>query len=252
MPSKTILLIRGLAREKRHWYGFDEQVQNTFPNDKVVCIDIPGAGKYNKINAPVSIPKIQNFIRKEFLKENSTEELHIVAISLGGMIALNWASSFPVEPQSLVLMNSSVASISPIHHRLKPAAIKLILKIVLQTNSYSRERKIADLVSNLTSQKKDEIAQVFSEYAMNTPITLENAMRQITAAIKFKPNFATIKCKGLILTSKNDNMVDNKCSYAIHKKLHWPLKTHPIAGHDLSLDDPDWVCHQLKNFYSVL
>jgi hypothetical protein len=43
------------------------------------------------------------------------------------------------------------------------------------------------------------------------------------------------------MNSLGDRMVDPACTQAIAREWNVTPKTHPWAGHDLPLDDPEWV-----------
>ncbi len=45
----------------------------------------------------------------------------------------------------------------------------------------------------------------------------------------------------LVLFSEKDRMVSSACSKAIISKWKTDWAAHPTAGHELTLDDADWV-----------
>ena len=61
----TWILLRGLAREKRHWGDFLEQFRSAFPNDKILALDLPGAGEFFKETSPRTVEGMFNFVRGE-------------------------------------------------------------------------------------------------------------------------------------------------------------------------------------------
>jgi pimeloyl-ACP methyl ester carboxylesterase len=52
----------------------------------------------------------------------------------------------------------------------------------------------------------------------------------------------------LILSSRQDGLVHVNCSLAIASRWKCPLQLHPTAGHDLVLDDPDWVIKEVQRW----
>ena len=48
----------------------------------------------------------------------------------------------------------------------------------------------------------------------------------------------------LLLTSARDALVDTRCTLAMGHAWRCEVRSHPFAGHDLPLDDPDWVIAQ--------
>ena len=45
----------------------------------------------------------------------------------------------------------------------------------------------------------------------------------------------------LLLASRNDGLVDVRCSRGLAAAWKVPLVEHASAGHDIPLDDPEWV-----------
>ncbi len=59
-----------------------------------------------------------------------------------------------------------------------------------------------------------------------------------------------MKADGLILGSKEDQLVSVQCSAALAHAYKWPIETHSWAGHDLVLDDPEWALERIKKHLS--
>jgi pimeloyl-ACP methyl ester carboxylesterase len=78
---------------------------------------------------------------------------------------------------------------------------------------------------------------------------LQNVLRQLIAALGASVSPQTLhKIPFLILGSEKDRLVDPQCSRDAAKALLAQLVMHPSAGHDLPLDDPDWVIEQIRNW----
>lgn len=54
----------------------------------------------------------------------------------------------------------------------------------------------------------------------------------------------------LLLAGAQDHLVHPDCSAQVARAWGAPLSLHPDAGHDLPLDDPAWVCAQLRDWLS--
>jgi hypothetical protein len=52
----------------------------------------------------------------------------------------------------------------------------------------------------------------------------------------------------LLLRSLQDRLVNPVCSERMAEQWDWPVRTHPEAGHDLPLDDADWVIKQIQDW----
>ena len=90
------LLLRGLARDARHWGDFPDILKNHLNNAEVFVLDLPGFGTESHRISPFTIRGITNDIRKRWaqLEKKHPGTWNILSISLGGMIALDWINRF--------------------------------------------------------------------------------------------------------------------------------------------------------------
>jgi pimeloyl-ACP methyl ester carboxylesterase len=269
--GKHWLLLRGLGRDKRHWGAFIKQFERVFSHDTVSVIDTCGNGDFATLKSPLLISEYTEHCRLQTLKCSS--EFHLVALSLGGMIALDWAKRYPEEILSLTLINSSAANLTPWYSRINLRTLqKLFIRLLTQRHPQKIEYSILKATSNqFISFSKIGISNPIvsnnmnvrpsKKYPLNIIITLNNwtqyrhqqststinLIRQLLAAARFKVSTLT-KIVPLILTSKNDKLVSTLASLDLHKQLGGELSTHPDAGHDLPLDDAYWVIAQIQQY----
>lgn len=246
------IFIRGLAREVRHWGDFVQKFESKFPQSKVYCLELPGVGDKRNLNFPYTIKECVKELRKEFVLnlKNKDESNSILGISMGGMIAHQWCDLYPEDFKSLVLINTSAGNASLPWKRMKLQAVLQSLKIFLEKNVVKREELILSMVSNV--KIKDEVLKSWVAYANEKPMSKSNFIRQILAAARYKAP-TQVFLKTLILNSIEDHMVDPECSvdlFNLLKQNNFNLKLtrHPNAGHDLPLDDPDWVIECIQDF----
>lgn len=79
---------------------------------------------------------------------------------------------------------------------------------------------------------------------------IKNVFSQMMAAASYQSGEIKPKQPILLLNGLGDRLVSPAYSEAIHKKWQLELHRHPWAGHDLTLDDGEWVVLQLKNWVS--
>lgn len=75
-------------------------------------------------------------------------------------------------------------------------------------------------------------------------------MRQLVAAARYCAPTAAPVDLVLLLGSQEDRLVSSQCSQAIAQAWGLPLQLHPWAGHDLPLDDPQWVIDAVLQWLS--
>ena len=262
-PIKAhFVLIRGLAREARHWGEFPLDLERAASETiggrvRVDAIDIPGAGRFSEMRCPPSMPEIAEFVRGKFqdirqkqreVGEQPAKHTILVAVSLGGMLATQWLERWPDDFNGTVLISTSFKGFSPIHHRLNPPVLKTFLDIARGKDAVAKEKQVLRLVSNRPS-RYDETAKEWATIQNSRPVSLENFARQLLAAALFEPRLRRPPCPVLVLVSKGDRMVSPKCSLSIAERWKTDLREHPDAGHDLPLDESGWVIEQILEWH---
>lgn len=247
----TWVLLRGLAREARHWGRFTALLRQAAPaGDRVVAIDLPGNGARFRERSPSSVAAIAEAARLQLAKEDGAPPPYVLlALSLGGMVALQWALQDPGVVRGCILVNSSMRGLSPAWQRLRPAALLQLLATVAGGTPLARERRILRLTSERAAD--DAIAAAWAEYAAACPVARGNMLRQLLAAARFRAP-ATPPVPLLLLASRGDRLASPECSRAMARAWCAPLREHPDAGHDLTLDDPGWVVAQALAWYGAL
>lgn len=173
---------------------------------------------------------------------------HLIAMSLGAMVAVAWGNQHPDEIAGSVLINASLGGVSPFHRRLHPQAWASLLRIALANDSRSAEQSIF----GLTSRRADlsEIVGHWTELRRTHPVSRSNALRQLAAAARFRIPAGQPAHPVLILSSEGDRLVSPSCSLALAMRWGCSSAIHPSAGHDLALDDGDWVAERISEWYS--
>jgi pimeloyl-ACP methyl ester carboxylesterase len=242
------LLLRGLTRESGHWGDFLPQLRHACPQVRIQCLDLPGCGVLYQQTSPTTVAEITRFVRRQAFKSGHLQQkVTLLSLSLGGMVAWEWMQQFPDDIQSAVLMNSSLASVSPFYQRMRWQCYRQLLTIVCQHDRESRETAIVKLVSNLESAYK-KVAAEWGKIQRLRPVSHNNALRQIIAAANYRPKPEKPRCPVLLLNSLGDRLVSPLCSEAISHRYGLALISHPWAGHDLCVDDPQWVIAQLQRW----
>jgi len=249
------ILLRGLAREARHWNDFPEKLTRALEargeNARVDALDLPGTGRFSEMKSPLSIAEMTEFAREKFIEirrkqrergEKPSEKTRLIAVSMGGMIAADWMERWPDDFKECVLINTSFAGFSPVHHRLTPGAVKHIFGTLRQKTKVQQTLHELDLVTNtLEPEARESIAKKWQTYFDERPFTIENFSRQLFAAARFRAPAEKPNTPVLVLYSEHDRMVSPECSKEIIRRWKASSEAHPTAGHDLTLDDAQWV-----------
>jgi len=243
------VLLRGLARESRHWGNFVERFAQGLgiDSDRIVTLDLPGFGSQQSIRPGFSISELVEELRAQWISKKGKIEgpWGGAAMSLGAMCLFEWARLFPGDFDRLVSINASVSDLSKPWDRFSLMQLPRAFRITMSKDPKVREEEIYRLTSNgVASMEK---GQEWGSFAPSHAEFLKNGLTQLFAAARYKSP-AAIEVPLLVLTSKADTFVNFKCSEAIAEKYRAPLKVHLNAGHDLCLDDPEWVIKQIKSW----
>ena len=235
------LLLRGLAREQRHFGAFPATFTRIV-GDETRTIDLPGFGTEHHRDSPSRMAAITDDVRRRAALTDGPWS--IFAISLGGMVALDWAARYPGEFARVVVANTSAADVSPPWERFT-TAIWPRLPGMVRGVAAERERAILELTSNAPHVDKGALAVQWAGFYNERPPKRSSFARQLFAATRSRlPK--TIGAQVLVLTSSADRLVSHRCSEKIARKLKAPLAVHGEAGHDLSLDAPEWICARIQ------
>ncbi|MGF1683472.1 alpha/beta fold hydrolase [Photobacterium minamisatsumaniensis] len=231
--SGELILLRGLFRGSYHWGDFPKRLHSTFPEFVVTCIDIPGNGYLSSEVSPTTISGMVESVRKQ---RSGKGKAYILAVSMGGMIGLKWAELYPEEIESVICVNTSAKGYSPFYERLLPRNYLKIVK-ALVSRPYNREAVIYQMVSNqpfnLTTVNE------WANYNKKYPMNISNFWRQLLAASKFV--VARPECDIHFISSENDRLVNTKATKAIASAWNVSVISNEVDGHDIALDNPEWL-----------
>jgi 4,5:9,10-diseco-3-hydroxy-5,9,17-trioxoandrosta-1(10),2-diene-4-oate hydrolase len=96
-----VLLVHGLGASVEWW------APNVLPlaaRHRVFALDLPGFGRSEPLPAELSLPRAAVFLRL-FLETLGVSRAHVVANSMGGLIALQFAAQFSRTTRRLVLVS---------------------------------------------------------------------------------------------------------------------------------------------------
>ena len=257
MNTRRWVLLRGLVREQRHWNDFPEIFKRYFPNDRLILHDFAGNGKRFREKSATSIQGMVEDIRYTLAFDSQTSDskqqpAYIIALSLGAMVATEWMIRYPDECAASVLISTSIKGLNPLHQRLLPSTYPSIIRSLLLPGPLEqKESRNLKLVSNLAADdetRREKLIRQWGYYARECPVSASNGLRQLIAAARFQIPDNKPRQPVLILRSRADHLVSPECSVTLAEHWQKPIQTHETAGHDIPLDDADWVCRRISEW----
>lgn len=236
--------LRGLVRWKVHWGDFLEEFKKVFPDDEIEMLDLPGFGDFYQEDCPTTMDEIVLHLDKRV--DWKKGPYHVLAFSLGAMVAAKWAQKRPQDFKKIFLVNTS-DNRSPFYRRFRLQNIPFVVSRAIYNDAYFVESGILKVISN-QAKTRARYEDKFTEAFLQTPFSRKNFITQMRVAAKTRfPAHPPVPA--VFMNSTADRLVDYRCSVKIAQEWGSPVFTHKQAGHDLTLDDPQWV---LKNIQTQI
>ena len=235
------IFLRGLTRESRHWGTLPQRWQAAGLGTPL-AVDLPGNGRLCHEVSPANVPGLVASVRESLRHADRLRRCRVLAMSLGAMVAAEWARQYPDEVAALVLINTSMRPFSTMTQRLRPANWPDLLRMAAawENRDYC-EHTIHRLTCGRRDAEEDDIL-MWRQIAASAPVTRNSALRQLLAAARYRAARRPPCPSTLLIASDADRLVNPVCSDQLARMWGVPLLRHPWAGHDLPHDDPDWLC----------
>lgn len=245
------VLLRGLSRESGHWGVFPDhllrELRDLQPNSQLLMLDLPGTGTMRRQASPTQVSAIVDACRAELRSRGIEGSVSLVGMSLGVAVLNDWANRYPNEIEQGVLINPSLRPFSELFRKSRPLNyLSLLLLSLSRFSARMREERVLRLTTRMAP--RDEVIERWLELQRKHPLGVRNTARQLIASMRYRASRTRPSAPMLLLCSKADTLVDWRCSQAISRAWGAPLRLHTKAGHDLPLDDPQWVARSVAEW----
>jgi pimeloyl-ACP methyl ester carboxylesterase len=242
----TWLLLRGLTREQGHWGDFPRQLAAELPEgSRVITPDLAGNGTRCHERSPASVPGLLAALRADLQAQGARPPFHVIAMSLGAMVTVEWAHQHPEELIDAILINTSLKPHSPMWQRLHPRWWPTIARLLL---SRATPLQWEQAILSMTTRHPPEPAATIDHWLhlrQANPVQTGNGLRQLWAAARYRAPHTAPPVPVLLLNGQGDRLVSPACSTTLAQRWGAPILRHPTAGHDLPLDAGPWVLQQV-------
>lgn len=246
--TKNFILLRGLARESRHWWKFEDFLKKNIPGAKIFYLEYPGSGYRNSEIFPVDNSALLDDIHKQIekIKLNEIGAFYLISVSLGGMVVMSYLNRYPGLFKKVFLINTSSNDLSPFYERFRPGIWWDSLKVIFSKDNYYRESHILKFTTNqLSSSSLINVAKAYAGFANEFKLSNRNILRQLFWAMKSKSPVSLIN-DVVFISSRYDKLCYYKCGQRLAEKLLKEFLINEEAGHDLPLDDGEWLSLNIK------
>lgn len=252
-----VIFVHGFGGDRTEWFVQAPALSKQF---KVIVFDNRGAGKSDRPNHPYTMEIYSDDIANlmDYLK---IDKAHVIGVSLGGMIVLNFVLRHPNKVNKLVLINTFAGFpnqqgitmyknglIDLYHKKLKDPAESFFISA---KNGFTR---------NFWKQMKEDPKKKFyglwsaddliehSITDIQTPQDIENAANAI-AGHNVIERLNEIKIKTLVLCANKDKISPVLANEKIHASIpNSVFKIIEEAGHDSKLEKAPEVNNAILEF----
>lgn len=232
LPNDTeslMLLVHGAGGSSRHWQPMLSELDSKFP----VAVDLPGHGATSGI-VPNSIEAAADFLAGFLSALDIKQPIYYVGQSLGGLIGLQFALSYPQRVERLVLMTTS-AKIQ-LHPDFLTSALKGEWDLATLSQSFAPE--IPESVKNL-------VLNEFKYTRLDPDATDFMGISQVDLTEATN----TIKIPTLIVTGGDDVIISPRKGKLLKKQLpDARLVNIADAGHYVQVEQPSKVAREIEGF----
>ncbi len=180
------ILLRGLTRETRHWGDFPDTLQAALPDADITAIDLPGNGARHELRSPTSIEAIAADCRGQALASGLRPPFKLLAMSLGGMVAVAWASAHPDEIARLCADQHQPA---PVQSVPPAAAPRQLRRPAAGSPCHSTTAPMKPWCWRSPAAAPPTWPACWRTglaWRREHPVSLANALRQLTAAARYQ------------------------------------------------------------------
>ncbi|OEZ64247.1 putative aminoacrylate hydrolase RutD [Janthinobacterium sp. HH103] len=246
--SPTWVLLRGLMREQRHWGSFPATLARALPGARIVTPDLPGNGTRHDEDSATRVAAMVEDCRQHLLARGIPAPYHLLALSLGGMVAVEWASRYPQEIARCVLVNTSMRPFNPFYRRLRWQNYGALLRQLLAGDARSQEALILRLTSRRHAHGTPALLAEWLSYQQEYPVSRCNALRQLLSAARYRAPAIPPAMPVLVMAGAQDQLVDHRCSQRLARAWQADCLIHGDAGHDLPLDEGEWLAQSVARW----
>jgi 3-oxoadipate enol-lactonase len=236
-----ILLIMGLGWPSYLWHRTRPVLASRF---RTIALDNRGVGQSDVPPGPYSIPLMASDTAA-VLDAASADRAHIFGLSMGGMIAQEFALQYPNRVESLLLGCTAPGGTHAVV--AEPAATQLLFARNLSPEELSKAIN-PFIYDSDTPQERIEADFVLRKQWFARP---EGYMAQLQAILAWESynRLPQITTPTLVIHGESDRLVPPANGKIIAERIPGAkLVMIPHASHILSTDQPDAVHHAVLGF----
>lgn len=247
--GRPLVFIHGIGTNLNFW----RDIIPNFSNDyDVICYDLRGSGLSGFSSEPPLSVELWSRDLCSLMEALRIERAALVGWSLGGMIALQFASNWPERVSSLVLVGSTTKLLPPairlFEERAKLAESGGMMDLVKKTFQTTEEAFAPSI-----RQRYPERLQFFKQMLESNREETYAATSRALVNADLSDKLESIKTPALIVVGQYDIRTPLSDSELMCMKLqNGYMKILPECGHFYPLEQPELFTRVLKDFLDTV
>ena len=241
-----VLLIMGFSYPSDMWYRTRPELSTLY---RTIAFDNRGVGRSDVPRGPYTI-KLMASDAAAVLDAAGVENAHIFGISMGGMIAQEFALQYPARVRSLILACTSPGGL----HAAQPKANVMwaLLKRASMTPEEARKAFVPILYDVATPQELIEEDMAVDRKWIPVPAAYSAQMQGIMMWSSYR-RLPQITAPTLVIHGDSDRLVPPKNGEIIAARIPGAKRVViPHAGHILGTDQPEAARQAVAGFLSAV
>jgi pimeloyl-ACP methyl ester carboxylesterase len=249
---QTWLLLGPLARECALWGDAPQilvqQLQLVQPRARLFQLDLPGTGRLWRDGSPSQVVALLAQLRQRVQRAGLTGPFGLIASSWSGCVATEWARQHGQEVGAMVLISPAMRPFTRVLRSVRPGLWSTALAMVLGRRSpVDRDTRLWSAHTTLV-RPSPELLTRWRAMRRQHPTKARTGWAHFMAVWRYETSRRRPHQQVLLLAGKGDGWMDWRVSAAISRAWGAALRVHPEGGHDLLLDDPQWVARSLAEW----
>lgn len=242
--GEAVLMIHGLGGTSNVWVPVFDALQNFHK----VRFDLPGSGRSHRVEGQLSIERFVDASLR-VLASRALERVHVIAHSLGTIVAAHLAVREPAVVKSLALFGPLLAPPEPARAGIRARAAKARGEGIAGMQEIGDALVQAATSAETKAKRHAAIAYVRESLMRQDP---EGYARTCDALAEAQPADAgRIKCPTLLVTGDEDGVAPPQSVRVMGEKIAGSqVEVLRGCGHWTPLEKPEECIDLLKRFYA--
>lgn len=251
---EIVCLLNGLAMQTPAWHGLLPRLR---PDYDVLLWDYPGQGRSSDADVPYHLDRIAGYLVR-ILDRIGAERVHLVGISYGGFVALEFARQFQQRLHTLTVSGILLSreTLFDMYEQLSLRFYAGSAEAFELYTHYMYEKIFGEAFVTSVGERLESMRRNFFErYKDRTAalVRLTRAQDPFFAALDSRMDeYRAIRTPALVLAAEDDRVIAPKVQRKIASILpNSRFEVIPDAGHVAYLERPEVFFGRLRELFAA-